>query len=164
MEREGGTRLLVEDYAERVKGCAQYLTRLLADQGTRVDNPVDEPIGPEESAALDLGWDRELVQFGVDPAPGVTAAAVDGGSACVLNGRSFWVIAYRAGTIWHRDRRTIEEQAAPLTIEALTQTDARSRYGQALDAAGVARERELAELGGVVDVLRELAEWRRANE
>jgi hypothetical protein len=164
MEREGGTRLLVEDYAERVKGCAQYLTRLLADQGTRVDNPVDEPIGPEESAALDLGWDRELVQFGVDSAPGVTAAAVDGGSACVLNGRSFWVIAYRAGTIWHRDRRTIEERAAPLTIEALTQTDARSRYSQALADAGVARERELAELGGVVDVLRELAEWRRARE
>src|SRR5919202_3912369 len=64
MEREGGTRLLVEDYAERVKGCAQYLTRLLADQGTRVDNPVDEPIGPEESTPLDLGWDPELVQFG----------------------------------------------------------------------------------------------------
>jgi hypothetical protein len=145
-------------------GCAQYLTRLLADQGTRVDNPVDEPIGPEESAPLELADDRGLVQFGVDPAPGVTAAAVDGGSACLINGRSFWVIAYRAGTIWHRDRVTVREDAEPLSVEALTQTDARGRYGQALAAAGVARERELADLGGVVDVLRELAEWRRARE
>ena len=162
-EIEGGTRLLVEDYAERVQGCAQYLTRLLADQGTRVDNPVDEPIAPEESAPLELAEDRGIVRFEVDPAPGVTAAAVDGGSACLLNGRSFWVIAYRAGTIWHRDRLTVDEQAAPLTIEALTQTDAKGRYAQALAGAGVVRERELADLGGVVDVLRELAEWGRTR-
>ncbi|HZD73469.1 MAG TPA: DNA double-strand break repair nuclease NurA [Actinomycetota bacterium] len=160
----GGNRLLVEDYAERVKGCAQYLTRLLADQGTRVDNPVDEPIGPEESAPLELGDDRGIVRFGVDPSPGITAAAIDGGSACLVNGRSFWVIAYRAGTIWHRDRVTVHEDAEPLTIEALTQTDAKGRYAQALRAAGVIRERELADLGGVVDVLRELAEWRRVRE
>jgi hypothetical protein len=99
----------------------------------------------------------------VDPGAGVTAAAIDGGSACLLNGRSFWVIAYRAGTIWHRDRLTIDERAAPLTIEALTQTDAKGRYVQALATAGVVRERELADLGGVVDVLRELAEWERAR-
>jgi hypothetical protein len=161
---EGGTRLLVEDYAERVKGCAQYLTRLLGDQGTRVDNPVDEPIAPDESAPIELDAERGLVEFGVDPAPGVTVAAIDGGSACLVNGRSFWVIAYRAGTIWHRDRLTVHEDAAPLTIEALTQTDAKGRYAQALAAAGVVRERELADLGGVVDVLRELAEWQRARE
>jgi hypothetical protein len=74
------------------------------------------------------------------------------------------VIAYRAGTIWHRDRATVHEDPAPLTIEALTQTDAKGRYAQALAAAGVVRERELADLGGVVDVLRELAEWQRARE
>ena len=161
---EGGTRLLVEDYAQRVKGCAQYLTRLLGDQGTRVDNPVDEPIAPDESAPIELDAERGLVEFGVDPAPGVTVAAIDGGSACLVNGRSFWVIAYRAGTIWHRDRVTVHEDTAPLTIEALTQTDAKGRYAQALAAAGVVRERELADLGGVVDVLRELAEWQRARE
>jgi hypothetical protein len=74
------------------------------------------------------------------------------------------VIAYRAGTIWHRDRATVREDPAPLHIEALTQNDARGRYAQALDAAGVPRERELSDLGGVVDVLRELAEWQRARE
>jgi hypothetical protein len=129
-----------------------------------VDNPVDEPLAPEESAPLDLAEDRGFVRFPVDPAPGVTAAAVDGGSACLVNGRSFWVIVYRAGTIWHRDRVTVHEDAAALTIEALTQSDARGRYAQALAAAGVVRERELADLGGVVDVLRELAEWGRVRE
>jgi hypothetical protein len=73
------------------------------------------------------------------------------------------VIAYRAGTIWHRDRATIEESPDPLTVEALTQSDAKGRYVQALAAAGVRRERELADLGGVVDVLRELAEWERTR-
>jgi NurA domain-containing protein len=129
-----------------------------------VDNPVDEPVAPEDSAPLDLAEDRGFTQFAVDPARGVTAAAVDGGSACLINGRSFWVIVYRAGTIWHRDRVTIGEDAAALTIEALTQTDAKGRYAQALAAAGVVRERELADLGGVVDVLRELAEWARVRE
>ena len=74
------------------------------------------------------------------------------------------MIVYRAGTIWHRDRVTVAEDAAALTIEALTQTDAKGRYAQALAAAGVVRERELSDLGGVVDVLRELAEWARVRE
>jgi hypothetical protein len=99
----------------------------------------------------------------VDPGAGVTVAAIDGGSACLVNGRSFWVIVYRAGTVWHRDRTTIKEDAEALTIEALTQSDAKGRYVQALATAGVVRERELADLGGVVDVLRELAEWQRAR-
>ncbi len=159
----GGRELLVEDYADRVRGCAQYLTRLLADQGSRVDNPADEPVGPEDAAPIDLAEDARIVRFGVDPGAGVTTAAIDGGSACLINGRSFWAIVYRAGTIWHRDRATIDEDADPLTIEALTQTDAKGRYAQALASVGVARERELADLGGVVDVLRELAEWERTR-
>jgi hypothetical protein len=156
--------VLVEDYADRVRLAAGYLSRLLADGGSRVDNPVDEPVGPDDGGALELSDDAPLVQFGCDPAPGVTAAAVDGGSACLLNGRSFWLVAYRAGTVWHRDRDTFAADVDPLTLRALTQTDAKAAYAEALAAAGVRRERELADLGGVVDVLRELAEWRRAAE
>ncbi|HXP13810.1 MAG TPA: hypothetical protein VN907_00690, partial [Actinomycetes bacterium] len=80
MARRGGT-LLVEDYADRVRLAAGYLSRLLADAGTRVDNPADEPVGPEDAEAMELSEDAPLVEFGCDPAPGVTAAAVDGGSA-----------------------------------------------------------------------------------
>ena len=163
MARRGGT-LLVEDYADRVRLAAGYLSRLLADAGTRVDNPADEPVGPEDAAALELTDDAPLHQFGCDPAPGVTAAAVDGGSACLLNGRSFWLVAYRAGTVWHRDRDTFATDTDPLQLRALTQTDAKAAYAEALALAGVKRERELADLGGVVDVLRELAEWRRTAE
>jgi len=70
----GGT-LLVEDYADRVRLAAGYLSRLLADGGSRVDNPVDEPVGPEDGGSLELADDAPLVQFGCDQAPGVTAAA-----------------------------------------------------------------------------------------
>jgi len=156
--------VLVEDYADRVRLAAGYLSRLLADAGSRVDNPVDEPVGPEDGGSLELADDAPLVQFGCDQAPGVTAAAVDGGSACLLNGRSFWLVAYRAGTVWHRDRETFAADVDPLMLRALTQTDAKAAYAEALALAGVRRERELADLGGVVDVLRELAEWRRASE
>jgi hypothetical protein len=156
--------LLVEDYGDRVRLAAGYMSRLLADGGSRVDNPTDEPVGPEDGARLELADDAPLVQFGTDPAVGVTVAAVDGGSACLLNGRSFWLVAYRAGTIWHRDRDTFAADVDPLVLRALTQTDARAAYAEALAEAGVRRERELADLGGVVDVLRELAEWRRATE
>jgi NurA domain-containing protein len=160
----GEATLLVEDYADRVRLAAGYLSRLLADGGTRVDNPTDEPVGPHDAGPLELRDDAALVQFGSDPAPGMTAAAIDGGSACLLNGRSFWLVAYRAGTIWHRDRDTFATDADPLQLRALTQTDAKAAYAEALALAGVKRERELADLGGVVDVLRELAEWRRAGE
>ncbi|HEX8135445.1 MAG TPA: DNA double-strand break repair nuclease NurA [Actinomycetes bacterium] len=156
--------MLVEDYGDRVRLAAGYLSRLLADDGSRVDNPVDEPVGPDDGGALELAEDAPLVQFGCDPAPGVTAAAVDGGSACLLNGRSFWLVAYRAGTVWHRDRETFAVDVDPLTLRALTQSDAKAAYAEALALAGVRRERELSDLSGVVDVLRELAEWRRANE
>jgi hypothetical protein len=155
--------LLVEDYADRVRLAAGYLSQLLADGGDRVDNPVDEPIAPDDRATVRLAEDAELVQFGCDPAGGVTAAAVDGGSACLLNGRSFWLVAYRAGTVWHRDRETVGEEVDPLQLRALTQTDARAAYAEALARAGVRRERELGDLAGVVDVLRELAEWERTR-
>ena len=64
-----GGALLVEDYADRVRQAAGYLSRLLADSGTRVDNPAEEPVGPED-AALELATDAPLVEFGCDPAPG----------------------------------------------------------------------------------------------
>ena len=102
--------------------------------------------------------------MGSNPAPGVAVAAIDGGSACLINGRSFWVVAYRAGTVWHRDRGTVREERDPLILKALTQTDARAEYARGLAEAGAVRERELGELGGVVDVLRELAEWRRVEQ
>jgi hypothetical protein len=159
----GGT-LLVEDYGDRVRLAAGYMSRLLDDGGSRVDNPTDEPVGPEDGALLELADDAPLVRFGSDPAVGVTVAAVDGGSACLLNGRSFWLVAYRAGTVWHRDRDTFAADVDPLVLRALTQTDAKAAYAEALAEAGVRRERELADLGGVVDVLRELAEWRRATD
>ena len=131
--------MLVEDYADRVRLAAGYLSRLLADGGTRVDNPADEPVGPEDAAALELSEDAPLHQFGCDPAHGMTAAAVDGGSACLLNGRSFWLVAYRAGTVWHRDRDTFASDVDPLQFKALTQTDAKAAYAEALALAGVKR-------------------------
>src|SRR5262245_11386221 len=99
--REGGNDLLVEDYAERVRTAAGYLTRLLGDAGDRIDSPEDEPLGPPGAGAVELG-DVTLLPVGFAPAPGVTMTAVDGGSACLVNGRSFWVIAFRAGWVRHR--------------------------------------------------------------
>ena len=130
-----------------------------------VDNPPDEPVAPGAAPSLELGEDAPLVRIpAADPAPGVTAAAVDGGSACLVDGRSFWVVAYRAGTVWHRDRLTIHERVDPLTLRTLAASDAPRVYAEALAQAGVRRERDLGDLGGVVDVLRELAEWRHARE
>ena len=159
---QGGWELLVHDYAERVRDAAGYLRRLLADDGTRVDNPADERLAPDGDQ-IELRPDAAIVQIGSDPGAGVTVAAVDGGSACLVNGRSFWVIAYRAGTIWHRDRLTIKEDPDPLNLLTLTQADAKMVYAEALRRAGVVRDRELSELSGVVDVLRELAEWQRVT-
>src|SRR4030095_2962688 len=49
----------------------------------------------------------------------------------------------------------------PLSRRTLTGTAAKAAYAQALARAGVVRERELGDLGGVVNVLRELAEWSK---
>jgi len=145
-----------------VRDAAGYLSRLLADDGTRVDNPTDERLAPDGDQ-IELRPDAEIVEIGSDPGHGVTVAAIDGGSACLVNGRSFWVIAYRAGTIWHRDRLTFTEDCDQLNFLALTQSDAKAVYADALRRNGVVRDRELSDLGGVVDVLRELAEWHRVT-
>ena len=147
-----------------MRAAAGYLSRLLADGGSRVDNPPDEPIAADDRAAVELDPDAAIVQIGSDPAPGVLVAAVDGGSACLVNGRAFWVVAYRAGTVWHRDRRTEAEAVDPLVLRTLAVHDAKAAYAAALGEAGVVRERELGDLAGVVDVLRELAEWQRVRQ
>ena len=89
--------------------------------------------------------------------------AIDGGSACLVNGRSFWVVAFRAGWVRHRDRLTFEELVDPLDLRTLTVTDAKAAYAEALARAGAVRERELAGLGGIVNVLRDLAEWDKVS-
>ena len=66
--------MLVEDYADRVRTAAGHLTRLLADGGTRVDNPPDEPVGPGDDGSIELRPDAEIVQISSDPAPGVSVA------------------------------------------------------------------------------------------
>ena len=67
--RRGGT-LLVEDYADRVRLAAGYLSRLLADGGTRVDNPADEPVGPEDAGALELSEDAPWSSSAATRPPG----------------------------------------------------------------------------------------------
>jgi hypothetical protein len=161
---EGEVALLVEDYGDRVRHAAGYLARLLADTGTQVDNPADEPVTLGDDRSVELRPDARIVPVGCDPAAGVAVAAVDGGSACLVNGRSFWVVAYRAGTVWHRDRATVREERDQLVLRALTHSDAKAAYAQGLAEAGVVRHREVVDLAGVVDVLRELAEWRRAEQ
>jgi hypothetical protein len=159
--RGEGSAVRVEDYADRVAQAAGYLTRLLGDTGVQVDAPGDEPLGPD-NGRIDLDPARtEFLQIGTDAGAGVTMTAVDGGSACLVNGRSFWVIAYRAGWLRHRDRTTVEELVDPLTVRTLTIGDAKAAYADALARAGVVRDRELSDLGGVVNVLRELAEWEK---
>jgi hypothetical protein len=157
--------VLVEDYADRVELAAGYLTSLLRDRGTRVDSPVDEPIGPNERDAVQL--DEAAVEFhpiAADTATGVSMFAIDGGSACLVNGRSFWVIAFRTGWVRHLDRATVDEHVDPLDLRTLTMTDAKHTYAALLASEGIVRERELADLGGVVNVLREHDEWGKVRE
>jgi hypothetical protein len=157
--------VLVEDYADRVEQAAGYLTSLLRDRGTRVDSPTDEPIGPLERETVELDEGRvEFRQMTTDPATGVSMFAIDGGSACLVNGRSFWVIAFRTGWVRHLDRRTVTEHVDPLDLRTLTMTDAKHVYASMLAAEGVVRERDLGDLGGVVNVLRERDEWHKVAE
>jgi hypothetical protein len=161
----GGVPLLVEDYADRVEQAAGYLTLLLRDRGTRVDSPTDEPIGPRESDTIDLDEGRvEFQRITPDPADGVSMFAIDGGSACLVNGRSFWVVAYRTGWVQHLDRTTIAEHVDPLDLQTLTVTDANHVYAAMLVDEGVPRDRELSDPGGVVNVLRERSEWNKVRE
>lgn len=115
-----------------------------------------------------LGLDDDLVleghpdAFDLRPlsptAPG-TVWAVDGGSCTLADGRSFQVVATRAGRVRFRDGRTDLVQTPPLTVRAVSKAEMPDLARERLtDLCGTEPER-VPDVPRPVDALREWAEW-----
>jgi hypothetical protein len=91
-------------------------------------------------------------------------AAVDGGSATVVKGRSFLIGVYRGGAVIYQQGKRIDEQIIPLRLVIVSQADLPRMYASAYRDLVGEEPSESPGMDKMLDRLRLFAEWRLAQE
>lgn len=90
-------------------------------------------------------------------------AAIDGGSATIVNGHSFTVDVYRTGYLIFENNKIAAEFIEPTAIEAISPVNAREVFTSAYHGVVGSPPQEIPNFGRVVDRLRTLKEWALAE-
>jgi len=90
-------------------------------------------------------------------------AAVDGGSATVVKGRSFIIGIYRAGLVIFQNGKRIKQKTLPLKLEIISQADISKRYSSAYRDLTGEEPSEAPGIEKMLDRLRLFSEWKLAE-
>jgi len=91
-------------------------------------------------------------------------AAVDGGSATVVKGRSFLIGMYRAGLVIFQHGKRIKEKTLPLKLEIISQADVSERYFSAYRDLTKEEPSQAPGIEKMLDRLRLFSEWKETEE
>jgi hypothetical protein len=122
--------------------------------------------GDEEKEPLLLDKDLNELSFNLiqEKEPKGRVAAVDGGSATVVKGRSFLIGVHRAGVVVYQQGRRIEQRIIPLKLEIISKANLSEMYHSAFLELTGEEPSEAPGLDKMLDRLRLFSEWRLAQE
>jgi hypothetical protein len=87
-------------------------------------------------------------------------AAVDGGSATVVKGRSFLIGVYRTSSVIFQNGKRIKQKILPLKLEIISQADISKRYSSAYQDLTGEEPSEAPGIEKMLDRLRLFSEWK----
>jgi hypothetical protein len=90
-------------------------------------------------------------------------AAVDGGSATVVKGRSFLIGIYRTGSVIFHNGKRIKQKTIPLKLEIISQAEISKRYFSAYRDLVGEEPSEAPGIEKMLDRLRLFSEWKEAQ-
>ena len=127
---------------------------------------IEVESGEEEKEPLLLDKDLDELSFHIikEEKPQGKVAAMDGGSATVVKGRSFLIGVYRVGSVTYHKEKRIDQKIIPLKLEIISQANLSQMY---VSAYGDLVGEEPSEAPGIekmLDRLRLFAEWRMAQK
>jgi hypothetical protein len=127
---------------------------------------IEMDSGEEETEPLLLDKSLDELSFHIieEREPHGRVAAVDGGSATVVRGRSFLIGVHRVGSITYRLGERIDQRTMPLKLEVISRANLPSIYSSAyLDLVGQ-EPSEAPEIDRMLDRLRLFGEWKLAGQ
>ena len=127
---------------------------------------IEVETGEEEKEPLLLDKDLDELSFHIikEEEPRGRVAAVDGGSATIVKGRSFLIGVYRVGSVVYQRGKRIDQKIIPLKLEIISQANLSQMY---VSAYGDLVGEEPSEAPGIekmLDRLRLFSEWKMAQK
>jgi hypothetical protein len=122
--------------------------------------------GDEEKEPLLLDKDLNELSFNLiqEQEPKGRIAAVDGGSATVVKGRSFLIGVHRAGVVVYQQGKRIEQRIIPLKLKIISKANLSEMYVAAFRELTGEEPSETPAMDKMLDRLRLFSEWRLTQE
>ncbi|MGB8657296.1 MAG: DNA double-strand break repair nuclease NurA [Candidatus Zixiibacteriota bacterium] len=118
----------------------------------------------KEPLLLDKNLDELSFQTIKEEEFGGKVAAVDGGSATVVKGRSFLIGVYRVGVVIYQKGKRIDQKIIPLKLEIISQANLHEIYVSGFRELTGEEPSEAPAMEKMLDRLRLFLEWKLAQE
>ena len=127
---------------------------------------IEVESGDEEKEPLLLEKNLDELSFNIIKEEELKGkvAAVDGGSATVVKGRSFLIGVYRVGAVIYQKGERIDQRIVPLKLEIVSKANLSEMYLSAFRELTGEEPSEAPGMDKILDRLRSFSEWRLAQE
>ena len=127
---------------------------------------IEVETGEEEKEPLLLDKDLNELSFHIikEEEPRGRVAAVDGGSATVVKGRSFLIGVYRVGSVVYQRGKRIDQKIIPLKLEIISLANLSPMYRSAYGDLVGEEPSEAPGIEKMLDRLRLFSEWKMAQK
>lgn len=149
-------------FDERISSACDFIKEALSEAPSYVEIELDK----EEQELLIL--DKNLDEFSFKEIGDINfdkkVSAVDGGSATVVKGRSFFIGIFRAGYVVFENGKRVEQKISPLKLETISLGNIVEKYKNAYFSVVGEIPFETPGIDKILDRLRLFEEWRLVFE
>jgi hypothetical protein len=127
---------------------------------------IEVEAGEEEKEPLLLDKNLDELSFHIikEEEPQGKVAAIDGGSATVVKGRSFLIGVYRVGAVVYQNGKRMDQRIIPLRLQVISQANLSQMYLAAFREFTGEEPSEAPGIDKMLDRLRLFSEWTLAQE
>jgi len=149
-------------FEQQVSFACDFIKEALGEAPSYVEIEADRE--DKESLLLDKNLDEFSFKKIKEIAFDKRVSAVDGGSATVVRGRSFFIGVFRAGYVTFEGEKRVEEKVLPLRLEVVSLGNMTDKYKNAYLSVVGEVPTEAPGLDKILDRLRVFEEWRLVLE
>ena len=151
-----------ETIENEINQAVNFIQEALNQEPSYIEVESDE----EEKEPLHLDKDLDELSFHTirEKESKGKIAAVDGGSATVVKGRSFLIGVYRVGAIIFQQEKRIDQKVIPLKLEIISKANLKQMYVSVYRDLVGEEPSEAPGIEKMLDRLRLFSEWRMAQK
>ncbi len=151
-----------ETIENEINRAVSFIQEALDSEPSYIEVESDE----EEKEPLLLDKDLDELSFHIikEEEPKGKIAAVDGGSATVVKGRSFLICVYRVGSVIYHQGKRIDQKIIPLKLVIISKANFSRMYHSAYGDLTGEEPSKAPGIEKILDRLRLFSEWRMTQK